>query len=95
MVVTDNARSGDASGRYRVLRNIAFFLAVVALSIQPTVASDFLIYAIVGVALLALASIVLTVVFKPQPVIQVFVRCGDVVETCVEAVERAIKRRRP
>ncbi len=36
---------------------------------------------------------VFTVVFKPQPVIQVVVRCGDVVERCVEAVERGIKRR--
>ena len=47
-----------------------------------------------AVALLALASIVFTLVFKPRPVIQVVVRCGDVIDHCVEAAERVIKRLR-
>ncbi|MFQ6017833.1 MAG: serine protease [Kiloniellaceae bacterium] len=48
-----------------------------------------------AVALLALASMVFTLVFKPRPVVQVVVRCGEVVDHCVEAVEKAIRRLRP
>ena len=47
-----------------------------------------------AVVLLAVASMVFTV-FKTRPAVQVVVRCGAAVVRCVEAVERAIRRRRP
>ena len=53
--------------------------------------TGFNIYA-AAVALLALATAVFTWVFKPRPVVQVVVRCGELVEDCVVAVEMAIKR---
>ena len=55
--------------------------------------TDLFIYVVV-VALLAVASMVFTIVFKPRPVVQVIVRCGEVIEHCVEAVDRAIRKRR-
>jgi len=33
-------------------------------------------------------------VFKPRPVVQMIVRCGEVIENCVEAVEKAIRKLR-
>ena len=44
---------------------------------------------VTGAALLVFALMVLTLVFKPRPVTQIFVRCGEAFEQCVEAVERA------
>jgi len=57
------------------------------------VPTDLFIYVAI-VALLAIASMVFTIVFKPRPVVQVIVRCGEVIEHCVEAVDRAIRKLR-
>lgn len=58
------------------------------------VSTDLYVY-IAAVALLAVASTLFTLVFKPRPVVQVVVRCSEVVEDCVVAVESAIRRLRP
>lgn len=49
---------------------------------------------IAAVALFGVASIVFALVYKPRPVVQLIVRCGEIVENCVEAVETAIRKLR-
>ena len=43
---------------------------------------------------LLLAAGVFVVVYRPRPVVQVVVHCGELIEDCVEAVEKAIRRAR-
>lgn len=49
---------------------------------------------IAAVALLVIASMVFAIVFKPRPIVQVIVRCGSIVEHCVEAVDKVLKKLR-
>lgn len=46
------------------------------------------------VVLFGVASIMFALVFKPKPVVQIIVQCGDAVKNCAEAVERAVRKRR-
>jgi S1-C subfamily serine protease len=47
-----------------------------------------------GVALLVTALAALVLIFRPRPVVQVVVRCGEIVEDCILAVRRALDRDR-
>ena len=51
------------------------------------------IYVLVLTVLL-LAAGAFVIVYRPRPVVQVVVNCGHLIEDCVEAVEKAIKRAR-
>lgn len=57
------------------------------------VPTNVLIY-IAAVALFGVASIVFALMFKPRPIVQMVIRCGELVENCVEAVEKAIRKLR-
>ena len=45
-----------------------------------------------GVALLVTAVGAFVLIFRPRPVVQVVVRCGEIVDDCVLAIRRALDR---
>lgn len=47
---------------------------------------------IAAVALLGIAGVASLFVFRPRPIVQIVVHCTELVEDCVNAVERAIKK---
>ena len=47
-----------------------------------------------GVAFLVTALAALVLILRPRPVVQVVVRCGELVEDCVLAVRRALDKNR-
>ncbi len=55
--------------------------------------TDLYIY-VAAVALLAVVTAVFTLLFRPRPVVQVVVRCGELIDDCVVAVESTIRRLR-
>jgi hypothetical protein len=86
--------SSDSSALLKNLRSLEIPFSIAEVSCKtflggiPTV---FWFY-IASVAIFAFASIIFTMVFKPRPVYQVVVRCGELCEDCAEAVKKAIKK---
>ena len=89
--------ASDSSVLLQNLRSLEIPFSLAAGACKATfggVPTNVLIYISVVVLFCCVAAIVFAFVFKPRPVVQMIVRCGEVIENCVEAVEKAIRKLR-